>query len=181
MKRAPQRCMFGISAEFETAKELVKAAKQSRAAGYTNIKAYTPYYVDGLDAVLKHKSNWLQWLALIMIFIGVLAGFFLQYYSDVLVYPLNIGGRPFLSWPSFMQVTFELGILFAGLGILGGMFIANGFPAPYHPIFNAPNIESASRNHFFLCIEVTDKQFDLVQTQEFLQSLDPITVSEVQC
>jgi len=107
-------------------------------------------------------------------------GYYLQYWISVSDYPLNIGGRPLHSWPAFIPVTFELIILGAALAAVLGMLALNRLPMPYHPVFNVPAFELATRNRFFLCIEATDPKFDAAETRRFLESLKPHGVFEVQ-
>lgn len=173
--------LYGLIAEFDNADDLLKAARQARSAGYKDMRAYTPYYVEGLSDILGHNANYLVWVVIGGLILGAALGFILQYYTDVIDYPINIAGRPLNSWQSFLIITFEAGILFAGLGVFTAVLVLNNFPLPYHPVFNAPNIELASRSHFFLCIKTTDRRFQLQQTREFLQGLEPAKVSEVPC
>lgn len=173
--------LYGLVAEFDNAEALLEAAKQARSAGYEDVRAFTPYYVEGLGEVLGSKANHMPWVVLGGLLLGAVLGFFLQYYTEVIDYPINIAGRPMNSWQSFLVITFELGILFAGLGVFITILVQNNFPLPYHPIFNAPNIELASRSNFFLCVKTTDRRFQLQKTREFLQSLQPMKVSEVPC
>jgi len=174
-------CMHGLVAEFTNGEELVEAAKQTHAAGYTKVSAYSPYYVHGLSEAMEEEDNPAPYFVVVALLVGALIGFGLQYYTSTVSYEFNIGGRPLNSWPSFMLITFELGILFAALTAVGYMFLRIGLPLPYHPIFNAPNIEVASRSGFFLCIETGDRNFHLQDTRQFLQGLEPIAVSEVGC
>ncbi len=178
---ADKNCMHGIAAEFDDAEGILNAARAAKAAGYKDIKAYTPLYVEGLNEIIDDSPNIFPWLVVGGLFAGAVFGMAFQYFASVEGYPINVGGRPLFSWPAFIPVSFELAILFAALALVGGYFVRIGLPLPYHPIFNTPNIELASRSRFFLCIETRDKQFHLQNTRAFLEGLEPLNVSEVQC
>jgi hypothetical protein len=103
----------------------------------------------------------------------------MQDYSAAFAYPLNVGGRPYSSWPSFIPITFELTVLTAALAGVIGMLALNGLPKPYHPVFNVPEFTRASHNGYFLCIESADPRFDAERTRSFLEGLRALSVYEV--
>lgn len=172
--------IYGLMAQFEDPDDLVRAGQRAYEEGYRKMDAYTPFPVHGLaEAIGVHRTR----LPLIVLgggLIGGFTGFFMQWYSATVGYPLNVGGRPYNSWPAFVPVTFEMTILFAAFAAILGMLALNGLPQPYHPVFNVPGFELASRSHFFLLIEATDPKFDREETRRFLESLNPQEVAEVE-
>lgn len=172
--------LYGLLAEFETPEELVEKTEQAYRAGYREMDAYTPFPVHGLSEALGIKRNLVPYIVLLGAILGGLAGYGLQYYTAVLSYPINVGGRPLHSWPAFMVVTFEGAVLIAaGLGVVG-MLALNNLPLPYHPLFNAPRFNMATGDRFFLCIMGHDPQFDPVETRAFMESLEPTHITEVE-
>lgn len=171
---------FGLMAEFDDPDDLLAKTRRVYEAGYRHIDAYTPFPVHGLGQALGVKRNGVPYIVLLGAILGGLAGYGLQYYTSVIAYPLNIGGRPLNSWPAFMVITFEMAVL--GAGILGvvGMLALNKLPMPYHPVFKVPRFELASRDKFFLCIMESDPRFDLEQTRAFLEGLSPQGVYPVE-
>lgn len=171
--------IYGLMAEFDTPEEVLAAAKRAQAQGYRRMDAYTPFPVEGLSEAIGFHHTWLPLLVLIAGILGAIIGFASQYYATVIDYPINVGGRPLNSWPSYIPITFEVTILFAALTAVVGMIALNGLPMPYHPVFNVPQFALASRDRFFLCIEATDPLFDREATRRFLEGLNPREVSDV--
>jgi hypothetical protein len=171
--------LYGLMAEFDTPDALVAAAEKTRLAGYRQMDAYTPIPIEELNEALGLRRTRLPKLVFIGGLIGGIGGFALEYFSAALAYPMNIGGRPFNSWPQFIPVTFETTVLGAALTCFVGMWALNRLPQPYHPVFNVPAFARASTDRFFLCIEATDPVFRPDETRRFLEGLHPLGVSEV--
>jgi hypothetical protein len=175
-----QKPLYGLMAEFDDVTSLVHAATKTHADGYRRVDAFTPFPVHELFDALGAHDRRVQLFVLIGGIVGAIAGFGLCYWTQVIAYPMNIGGRPHNSWPSFIPVTFEVTILVAAFTAVIGMFALNGLPMPYHPVFNVPRFSRASQDGFFLCIEAADPKFDRVKTFEFLKSLRPREINEVE-
>jgi Protein of unknown function (DUF3341) len=171
--------IYGVMAEFEDATALVAAAQSAHREGYRCMDAYSPFPIEELHEALGSHHTRLPLIVLIGGLFGCIGGYSLQYWASAIAYPLNIGGKPFHSWPAFIPVTFECTILAAALSAVLGMLALNGLPQPYHPVFNVPRFALASRNRFFLCIEATDPRFELEGTRRFLETLGPREVTTV--
>lgn len=172
--------LYGLMAEFETPEDVLHAAQSASDQGYRKLDAYTPFPVEGLNEAIGFHKNEMPLLVLLGGICGGVGGYLLQTYAMVWDYPMNIGGRPLHSWPSYVPVTFELTILCAGIAAVFGMLALNGLPMPYHPVFNVDRFALASRSRFFLCIESRDPLFDVEKTRQFLKSLKPKDVYDVE-
>jgi len=171
--------LYGVMAEFDDPASLVAATERAYREGYRCMDAYSPFPIEALHAALGSRPTRLPLIVLIGGITGCIGGYLLQYWTSVVAYPLNIGGKPFHSWPAFIPVTFECTILVAALSAVLGMLALNGLPQPYHSVFNVPRFALASRNRFFLCIEARDPRFDIDATRRFLETLSPREVTAV--
>jgi hypothetical protein len=179
LRKTQSPALYGIVAQFDTPEDILRAAKTVKDAGYTKVEGYTPYMVDGLVDILKTRDDRVTWIVFWAGMIGASLGFLMQYWINVQDFPMNIGGRPDLSWEAFIPVTFECGILSAALVGLAGMLGLNGLPQPNHPIFEAPGIEHVTRDKFLLCIESTDPKFDEAAIRSLFESEGAEAINEV--
>lgn len=172
--------VYGMMAEFDNSDALLEASEKAYAAGYRRMDAYSPLPIHGLAEALGFRKPKLPLIVLLGGILGAVAGYGLQYYTSVIDYPINVGGRPLHSWPAFIPVTFEMTILLAGFAAVFGMLALNGLPMPYHPVFNVESFSRATRDRFFLCIEARDEKFDPDTVKQFLESQNPIEVVTVE-
>ena len=172
--------IYGFVAEFESPEQLLNAAHRAREAGYRSVDAFSPMPIEGLAEAVGFHGTRLPLVVLLAGMCGAGGGFFLQWYANVVSFPLNVDGKPFNSWPAFIPITFEMTILCAALAAAFGMLAMNGLPTPYHPLFNVPRFAMATRGRFFLCIKARDRNFDVGTTRQFLEGLKPFGVYEAE-
>jgi hypothetical protein len=174
---APQA--YGLLAEFETADQMVAATYKAREAGYTRLDAYSPYPVGEAADALNFPKSEMGPVMFLGGLTGACAGFFMQYYLNAYGYALNVGGRPYLSWPSFVPITFEMMVLTTALTGFFALIAICGLPRYHHPLFNSKAFDRATRDRFFLCVEAADPRYDPAATRAFLNGLSPASVEEV--
>ncbi|MGE3275723.1 MAG: DUF3341 domain-containing protein [Vicinamibacterales bacterium] len=178
MTDAP-RPLYGLLAEFDDPRRLAEAAAAARRAGYRHVEAYTPFPDEAVSEAVGADASGVSRVVFLGGLAGACGGFLLQTWVSVWHYPLNVAGRPYFSWPSFIPVTFECTVLVAAVSGVIGMLAMNGLPRPYHPLFGVDGFERASQDRFFLCIERADPLFDLPHTHAFLERQGPLRVEEV--
>src|SRR5207244_6838236 len=164
--------LYASMAEFDNASALVAAARRTHEAGYRRINGYSPYPIEELDEAIGFTRTALPLIVLAGGILGALGGFFMQYWIEVINYPLNVGGKPYNSWPAFIPITFETTVLCASFAAVLGMLMLNKLPQPYHPVFNAPNFALATRDRFFLVIEANDPKFKYSEATQFMKTLE---------
>jgi hypothetical protein len=170
---------FGVLAQFADADKLVAAAQKVHAAGYREVEAYSPLPVEGLAEALGFRRTRLPLVVLLGGIVGCVCGWALQYWTNVIDYPLNVGGRPLNSWPSFVPVIFEMTVLVAALSAVLGMLAMNGLPRPHHPLFGIRQFDRATQDSFFLCILARDPMFHPQSVRQFLERLAPMEIVDV--
>jgi len=179
-RRRGAPALYGIMAEFDKPTDLVAAARRTYEAGYRRINGYSPYPIEELSEAIGFTRTSLPLIVLVGGILGGLGGFFMQYWMAVIDYPLNVGGKPFNSWPAFIPITFECTVLVASFAAVLGMLVLNKLPQPYHPVFNAPNFALATRDKFFLVIEANDPKFKHGEATQFMKTLGAMGVNDVE-
>lgn len=177
--KAPKDLLYGITAEFSSTDAILAAAEKVREAGYTHTDGFSSIPVHGLTDALGIKRSKLASIVFVGGALGFAGGFALEYWVSVIAYPHIVSGKPLFSWPSFVPVLFECTILGAAVSAVVGMLLLNKLPQPHHPVFNTPNIDRATTDKFFLCIESTDPKFDREATMGFVKGLGADNVSLV--
>jgi len=170
---------YALMAEFDSADALLSAATAVGKAGFTKTDAYSPFPIHGLAEAIGFHEKKVAPIVLAGGVLGMLGGYGLEYWTQVIAYPMNIGGRPYHSWVSFIPPAFETTILFGAFSAVIGMLALNGLPQPYHPVFNHERFSRASQDSFFLAIEAADPKFDPIGTRQFLAGLGAREVVEV--
>ncbi len=175
------REMYGLLAKFDTQDDLIDAARRTYEAGYRKFDTYSPYPVPELAEAMHLHGSPLPFWILAGGIIGMVGAFFMMAFAMGIDYPLNIGGRPYLSWPTYIPITFELTVLFASFAGVIGMFVVTRFPMPYHPVFNSEDfLEHGSRDGYYLSIEASDPKYNLERTRSFLEGLGSTQVTEIE-
>lgn len=172
------KAIYGLMAELASGEALVAAAHRARDARFERVEAYAPFPVEGLAEAVGFTRSRIPLAVLLSGIAGGVVGYFLQWYSAAVHYPINVGGRPLHSGLEFIPVTFELTVLFAASAAVIAMLAGNGLPRLRHPVFDAPDFDLATRNRFFICLRAGEG-FDRAAARRFLETLDPLRVVEV--
>ncbi len=170
---------YGLLAEFAGPDQLVQAARMLHECGYRRVESYSPFAVEGIPEAFHFRPTAVAVIFLASAVLGAAGGYFMQWYASVISYPENVGGRPLHSWPSFIPITFEMGVLGGVLGGILGMILLNRLPRYSHPVSNVERFRAASSDAFFLCVESSDAVFDLAKTTDFLRRCGATQVTEV--
>jgi hypothetical protein len=161
--------LYGLLGEFPDAQTLVNATRAARDVGWREIEAFTPFPVEEVWQALPPRKDRIPLITLCGGVLGGAGGYFMQWYSAVVSYPINVGGRPLNAWPSFIPITFEMTVLGAALAGFFGLLALNRLPRLRHPLFGAPHFDCASRSRFFLCLRARDARFETSEARSLLE------------
>lgn len=140
---------------------LLEAIRSLRERGAKILEAFTPFPVHGIDPALGIKRSRLPQAAFMFGATGTTCALTLQIYTLGFDWPMNIGGKPHLAFPSFIPVSFELTVLFAALGMVGTFLLASGLgPGSQKTVFDP----RSSDDKFILVFDL-DKNKGFTQEQ----------------
>lgn len=163
--------------KFEREEDILGAAEATRIEGYDIYEAYTPYAVHGLDEALGYGKNRLPWVCLGFALLGLGFALWFQYWIGAIDWPLNVGGRPFNSLPAYLPVTFELLVLFSGIGVVITMLVRNRL----YPGKKAQLIDKRVTNdRFVLVVRERDASFESGKLRDLWENYHAVEVRETE-
>jgi len=168
MAAAPAKRLYGFLAEFETVEQILTACEAVRDAGFKKWDAFAPFPVHGLNDAMGIKHTKLPLFVLASGLTGLGGALLLQWWMNAHNYKFIVSGKPFMSLPAFIPVTFELTILFSALAAFIGMLAFNNLPMFYHPLFRSEKFRRATSDRFFIAIEASDPLFHEERTASLL-------------
>jgi hypothetical protein len=146
---------------------LVKAAKETREAGFSKFEAISPYPLHGIDEAMDIPRSFIPWVTFSFGLAGGAFGLWFTYWTHSVDWPNVIGGKPMFSLAAYIPVIFECTILLAALSSVGAMIILNGLPKVDPPIID-PDLTS---HKFALFVPQDDPQYDAKKVEELFRSL----------
>jgi hypothetical protein len=167
----------GVVAEFDAPERLVRAILELRRLGYRDLDAFTPYPLKSIEAALGCRRSPITWLVLPFWVASAAGAYFVQWYCNAYDYPLDVGGRPPHSAPAFVPITFEMGVLAAAIAALLLLLAFAGLPELYHPVFSVDGFERATKDRFFLGVDLREPAFDATSLGVALAALGAMQVT----
>jgi hypothetical protein len=172
--------VYGLLAEFSDPGALLQAAEAVREEGYRHFDTHSPFPIHGMDEAMGLGNSKVGYFSLLGGATGFVVAYLLQWWTAAVDYPINISGKPFFAVEPSVPIMFELTVLFAAFGAVGGMVALNGLPRPYNPLFYSDRFKGATDDQFFLHIAASDDEFDREQTARMLDRLGALHVELVQ-
>lgn len=178
---APGAPLWGVAAEFAAAPALLAAVRAARAADLGRVDAYSPHPVPGVEEALRLRPRPATPVAVAGALMGGAAMFAFCAYASMIAYPLDIGGRPRFSWPSFVVPSVSFAMLVAAVAAVLAMLVLSRLPRLNHPAFNIEGMTRATQDRFFVAIEASDDRFDAAMAEAVFTGLAdaPLRVTRV--
>ena len=164
-----------LVATFSDADDLVSAVHAARSKNFRVYDVYTPYPIHHLDEAMKIRRTRLPWITLAAGTVGLFSGLLLQFYTAVLDWPLNVGGKPDNSTLAFLPISFELTVLFGGLATVAAFFLrARLFPGKRECLV----AQDVTNDEFALVLRIRDTAFDARLAYSVLQENGAAAIEE---
>jgi hypothetical protein len=146
-----------VMGSFPTPRAVVDAARELRRQGHDDLDTYSPFPLEGTDEALGLRRSRMPVLVAAGGFAGAASGYVLQWYCNAVSFPINVGGRPPHSPPSFIPITFELAILFGAFGAFFGLLAVLRLPRLHHPVFEAEGFVRATVDRYWISAFTRDE------------------------
>lgn len=165
--------IYGIAAEFPSATALYNAAEKIRDKGFSRWDVFSPFPIHGMNDAMGIGKSWVSAISFSGGVLGLLTGFSLETWANVISYPTIVQGKPtsLYAIPAYFPVMFELTILLTAFATVFGMLAMNKLPRLHHPLFTWDRFARATDDAFFVAIESSDPKFSERDTQKFLESI----------
>jgi len=168
-----EKILYGYAGIFNTADDVIKAAKKVKSNGYEKFDVHTPYPVHGMPKAMSLKPSKLGYFALIFGLTGALSALLLTYWISAYDYPLVIGGKPFFSFPAYIPVIFEVTVLSASIAtVITMLFIFFKFPNNAHPLNDTDYMKKVSSDKYGIVILASDEKFEESSVEQFFKSVN---------
>lgn len=162
---------YAVMSDFSTPEDLLRAVRTARTAGYTQLEAFSPFPIHGIDEALGEGRSPLGSIVILCALAGIALAILLQWWTGAIDYKLVIAGKPLFALEPSVPIIFELGVLVSAFGSVIGMLALNKLPQYWHPFFNYSGHAGASNDRFLLAISATDPKFRTDEVKALLDSL----------
>lgn len=169
-----------VLGEFPSSHGSLKAIEGLRAKGFGNMELYSPYPVPEAYELLGIKRSPMPAMILTAGILGGCTGLAMQLFLNGVDYPINIGGKPLLSIPSSIPITFELTILFGALTAFFGLWAVLKLPRLHHPVFELSQFGSSAIDRFWVQIPTPNTELEIARSRQALEGLGATRVELVQ-
>jgi hypothetical protein len=160
---------------FANDQDILNATNAARESGYTIVDAYTPYAVHGLDKAMGIRPTRIGWICLGLGLLGAAAKLWFQIWTSAFDWPVNVGGKPLTSLPAFVPVTFEVTVLFAGVGTVIAFFLVSRLLPGKKP---KVVYEGVTNDRFVLVLAEEDAAFDVENVKNLFAPFHIVKMEE---
>jgi hypothetical protein len=160
---------------FSRAEDLLGAVKAARGSGFTIVDAYVPHAVHGLDRAMGLRPSRLPWICFAAAAVGAVLKLAFEFWTTMVDWPVNVGGKPWNSLPAFVPVTFEVMVLSAGLATVLAFFVVSRLWPGKRAALPAPGITD---DRFVLVLAETDAAFDLGRLRRLFAPFRSVSIDE---